>query len=86
MSTKQITGLVSNTDGSTAVFSGTIVVSEPPIVQSVTVLPALAGAGVPRSITIVASDPNGEALNYQCSVDGVALAPTATPGVFVWGG
>lgn len=86
MSIKQITGTVKNSDGASAPFTGTITVTDPPVITSVTVAPLSAPTGTPRTITVVARDPAGLALTYACSVDGVVLPATATPGVFVWTG
>jgi hypothetical protein len=86
MHTRQFNGTVRNADGSTAPFSGTFTESGVPVIDSVTVVPATAPPGTPRTITIIAHDPDGIAITYECSVDGVSLSPTATPGVFIWNG
>lgn len=86
MSTKTISGSVHNTDGSVTPFTGTIVFFDPPVIQSVTVTPSTGAAGTPRTIQITATDPNGLVLTYACSVDGVALTQTLTPGEFIWNG
>jgi len=86
MSTKQITGTVRNADGGMAPFSGTISIAGIPVINSVTVTPQSAVVGTPRIIRVLATDPDGLALTYECSVDGVALVQSATLGEFSWNG
>lgn len=86
MQTKQIAGIVKNSDGSTAPFTGTISVSGVPVIHSLTVTPQSAGVGTERKIVVLATDPDGLALTYACSVDGVALPATSVPGEFSWNG
>jgi hypothetical protein len=63
-------------------YTGTIVVLDPPVVSGVTVVPAAAPAGTLRTITVNATDPNGDPLTYTMLVNGTAATQTSTPGVF----
>ncbi len=84
MAKKHITGVVTNSAGATAPFSGDIDITEVPVISSVTVTPQSAPAGTVRLIRIVAADPQGLPLAYVCLVDGVPAAPTANVGEFTW--
>lgn len=66
--------------------TASIVETGTPVVESVTVEPEFAEAGVERTITIAATDPEGLPLIYEVTVDGVPLEESATPGVFIWNG
>jgi hypothetical protein len=51
----------------------------------VSVSPDPAVAGTLRTITVVATDPQGQALTYTCKVNGVDATPVAgSPGVFTY--
>ncbi len=82
MSNLAINGTVTNASGISASFSGNITIVDPPVVVSVTVVPQSAPAGTLRTITIAATDPQGQALVYSCKVNGVDATATAQPNVF----
>lgn len=88
MSTLTVTGEVKNESNLVATFTATINVIDapkPPVVKSVTVAPDPAPAGTLRTITIVASDPQGQALTYTCKVGTQNATPVAgKPGVFTF--
>lgn len=85
MTTYQITGTATNAAGLSMPFSGTINTSPavlPPVVNSVSVVPQTAPAGTLRTITINASDPQGQPLTYTCLVSGSPATPTAQANIF----
>lgn len=83
MTTYNITGTVTNTSGGVANITGSFTtVASPPVINSVVVNPASAPAGTLRTITISATDPQGQALTYTCLVNGVAATTTTSPNVF----
>jgi len=84
MSSMAVTGTVTNESGLSVPFTGIINTIDAPVVSSVSVSPDPAVAGTLRTITIAASDPQGQNLTYTCNVNGVAATPTATPGVFTY--
>jgi hypothetical protein len=84
MATLNITGTVTNASGVATPFTGTITTVEAPVVSSVVVNPASAPAGTMRTITINASDPQGQALTYTCKVNGTNATATAQPNVFTF--
>jgi hypothetical protein len=85
MSSLAVTGTTTNEAGLVAQFTGIINVIDPPVVNSVSVSPDPAVAGTLRTITIVATDPQGQNLTYTCKVNGVDATPVAgSPGVFTF--
>lgn len=80
--TVTITGFVTDSGGASSPFNAVATVVDAPVISAVDVNPASAPAGTTRTITITASDPQGQTLAYTCLVNGVAATPTATPGVF----
>jgi len=84
MATLQVTGTVTDAQGLTAPFTGTIQTQSAPVVSSVTVSPQSAPVGTLRTITINASDAEGGPLTYACFVEGQAATPTAQPNVFTF--
>jgi len=84
MSSLAVTGTVTNEAGLSVPFTGIINTLDAPVVSSVSVSPDPAVAGTLRTITIAATDPQGQALTYTCKVNGVDATPTATPNVFTF--
>lgn len=85
MSSLAVTGTVTNESGLSSPFTGIITVVDPPVVSGVTIDPASAVAGTLRTITIAATDPQGQNLTYTCKVNGVDASPVAgQPGVFTF--
>ena len=83
MSNKTISGVVADSQGATTPFSGTINITDSPVINSVVVSPDPAPVGTMRTITITATDPQGLALTYTCLVDGIAATPvTGQPNKF----
>lgn len=84
MTTYTFTGTATDSTGLSTSFNGnftTTPVNQPPVISSVTVSPADAPPGTPRTITVVASDPESQTLTYTLTVNGVAQ-PSNTTGVF----
>lgn len=84
MSTLAITGTAVDTSGASTPFTGSITVIDPPAINSVVVSPASAVAGTLRTITINATDPQGQTLSYTCKVNGINATPTGQPNVFTY--
>lgn len=82
MATLNITGTATNASGVATPFTGTITVVEAPVISGITVNPQSAPAGTLRTITVIASDPQGQALTYTCMVNGVNANSTSQPNVF----
>jgi hypothetical protein len=82
--TLNITGEVTDEAGNAVAYSATATVNLPPEIASVTIEPEDAPANAVRQITVTASDPEGDLLEYTCLVDGAPATPTATPGVFIY--
>lgn len=55
MSVVQVAGTVTDANGLSSPFTGTITINTPPVVASVTAVPQAAVAGTMRTITVVAS-------------------------------
>jgi hypothetical protein len=85
MSSLAVTGTVVNESGLSVPFTGIINTIDAPVVNSVSVSPDPAVAGTLRTITIAATDPQGQALLYTCKVNGVDATPVeGQPGVFTF--
>ena len=84
MATFNVTGTVTNSDGVSTPFTGAFTTTEAPVINSVSVSPNSAPPGTQRTITINATDPQGEALSYTCQVNGVNATPTAQRNVFTF--
>jgi hypothetical protein len=82
--TLNITGEVSDEAGNVVAYSATATVNLPPEISSVVIDPEDAPANAVRTITVTASDPDNDLLEYTCLVDGQPATPTATPGVFTY--
>lgn len=78
MSTVTVSGTVVDAAGLSHPFAGTITIEGPPVISSVTIVPASAPAGTLRTITIVATDPQGGALTYTCTVPGYSVTQNPT--------
>jgi hypothetical protein len=85
MSSLAVTGTTTNEAGLVAQFTGIINVIDPPVVSGVSISPDPAVSGTLRTITIAATDPQGQALTYTCKVNGVDATPVeGQPGVFTY--
>jgi hypothetical protein len=84
MSILNITGTATNQAGVATSFTGTISVVDAPVVNSVVVNPQSAPAGTMRTITINATDPQGQPLTFTCKVNGTNATATAQPNVFTF--
>jgi len=85
MSSLAITGTATNESGLSVPFTGIINTIDAPVVASVSVSPDPAIAGTLRTITVAATDPQGQALTYTCKVNGVDAVPVAgQPGKFTY--
>jgi hypothetical protein len=85
MSSLAVTGTVTNESGLSTPFTGLINVIDPPVVGVISVSPDPAAAGILRTITVPATDPQGQNLTYTCKVNGVDATPVeGQPGVFTY--
>lgn len=85
MSSLAVTGTVTNESGLSSPFTGIITVVDAPVIASLDVSPASAAPGTLRTITVNATDPQGQALTYTCKVNGVDATPVAgQPGKFTY--
>lgn len=79
--TLDITGTATNTSGVASQFTGTITITDPvvqpPVISKVDVTPDPAPPNTLRTITINATDPQGQALSYTCKVNGANATPVA---------
>lgn len=83
MATFTFTGTAKDEQGASTPFNGTFTttpVNQPPVISSVTVNPMDGAPGSSRTVTVVASDPEGGPLTYSITVNGVTQ--TNTTGVF----
>lgn len=87
MTTYNITGTVTNKSGLFGNITGTLTTTTAtalaPVINSVVVTPSSAPTGTLRTITINATDPQGQALTYTCLVNNTAAVSTiSNPNVF----
>jgi len=76
MATFTGTGTAVNEAGISTPFSFTINTAEPVVINSVTVTPQMAAPGTLRTITVVATDPQGQTVTLNASLPGYTVTKT----------
>lgn len=80
-----ITGTITDSSGLSTPFTAkATIAASPPVIVSASVTPQSAPAGTTRTLTIVATDPQGGAITYNPVAAGITFTPTTTPGVFTF--
>jgi hypothetical protein len=70
--------------GNVTVLDAVGYVNEPPVIDQVIIDPPVVLAGNVARITILARDPENEALAFEVAASEGSIEPTEQPNVFVW--
>jgi hypothetical protein len=70
--------------GNVTVLDAVGYVNEPPVIDQVIIDPPVVLAGNVARITILARDPENEALAFEVAASEGAIEPTEQPNVFIW--
>jgi hypothetical protein len=70
--------------GNVTVIDATGYVNEPPVIDQVIVDPPMVLPGNAARITILARDPEGEALAFEVAASEGTIEPTDQANVFIW--
>jgi hypothetical protein len=70
--------------GNLTVIDATGFVNEPPVIENVIIDPPMVLPGSVARITVVARDPENEAMSYDVVATEGTIEPTDQPNVFLW--
>ncbi len=75
---------VRNAAGNLTVIDATGYVNEPPVIENVIIDPPMVLPGSLARITVLARDPENEALTYEVVASEGTVEPTDVANVFIW--
>ncbi len=80
----QIRITVRDAAGSTSVIDATGYVNEPPVIDNVVIDPPVVRPGSVARVTVLAHDPENEALTFEVVASEGVIERTDQPNVFLW--